>query len=96
MSKRDGAAPANALKSAVNVLGLPISAESAIAEAKEAAETYAIKQTTGCVSEPEARLVYLVDEVGAGGLVDGGGGGQSGRGFGVGAALRFYLGGHSS
>ncbi|CAN9213852.1 unnamed protein product [Alternaria alternata] len=64
LSKRDGAAPANALKSAVNVLGLPISAESAIAEAKEAAETYAIKQTTGCVSEPEARLVYLVDEEG--------------------------------
>lgn len=64
MSKRDGAAPANALKSAVNVLGLPISAESAIAEAKEAAKTYAIKQTTGCVSEPEARLVYLVDEEG--------------------------------
>lgn len=59
MSKRDGAAPANALKSAVNVLGLPISFASAIA-----AETYAIKKTTGCVSEPEARLVYLVDEEG--------------------------------
>jgi extracellular elastinolytic metalloproteinase len=41
-----------------------MSAESAIAEAKEAIETYAIKQTTGAVSEPEARLVYLVDEDG--------------------------------
>ncbi|KAI4615774.1 hypothetical protein J4E80_006191 [Alternaria sp. BMP 0032] len=64
LSKRDSAAPANALKSAINVLGLPVSAEEAIAEAKEATETYAIKKTTGCVSEPEARLVYLVDEEG--------------------------------
>ncbi|KAL1798430.1 hypothetical protein ACET3X_002467 [Alternaria dauci] len=64
LSKRDAAAPVNALKSAVNALGLPISAESAIAEAKEASETYTIKQTTGCVSEPEARLVYLIDEEG--------------------------------
>ena len=64
MDKRGTSEPAEALKSVVEVLSLPISAESAIAEAKEATETYAIKQTTGTVSEPEARLVYLVDEEG--------------------------------
>ncbi|KAF1940141.1 extracellular elastinolytic metallo proteinase precursor [Clathrospora elynae] len=64
LGKRDTAEPANALKSAIDVLSLPVIADSAIAEAKEATETYAIKQTSGCVSEPEARLVYVVDAEG--------------------------------
>lgn len=53
-----------ALKSAVDVLALPVSAQSATAEPKDTTETYAIKKTTGTVSEPEARLVYLVDDEG--------------------------------
>ncbi|KAJ4366859.1 hypothetical protein N0V83_007387 [Neocucurbitaria cava] len=64
LSKRDTTEPANALKSAVNVLQLPISAESATAVAKEEPETFAIKQTSGTVSEPEAHLVYVQDAEG--------------------------------
>ncbi|KAF1846149.1 extracellular metallo proteinase 2 [Cucurbitaria berberidis CBS 394.84] len=64
VSKRDTVEPANALKSAVSILQLPVSAESATAEPKEAHETFAIKQTSGTVSEPEARLVYVQDAAG--------------------------------
>ncbi|CAA9961110.1 hypothetical protein CFE70_004484 [Pyrenophora teres f. teres 0-1] len=64
LTKRDGSEPVAALKSAVHVLALPVSAQSATAEPKDATETYAIKKTTGTVSEPEARLVYLVDDQG--------------------------------
>ncbi|KAF1831270.1 extracellular elastinolytic metallo proteinase precursor [Decorospora gaudefroyi] len=64
LGKRDTTEPVNALQSAVEILSLPVSAGSAVAEPKEATETYAIKKTTGCVGEPEARLVYLVDEQG--------------------------------
>jgi len=59
-SKRDTMDAVAALKSAINILDLPVSAASATAEPKEAADTYAIKQTTGAVSEPEARLVYVI------------------------------------
>jgi extracellular elastinolytic metalloproteinase len=52
--------PVAALKAAITILDLPVSAESATAEPKEAADTYAIKQTSGAVSEPEARLVYVI------------------------------------
>lgn len=58
-TKRDTIEPLAAFKSAVNVLSLPVSAESATSEPKEAADTYAIKQSSGTVSEPEARLVYV-------------------------------------
>ena len=61
LSKRDTVDPADALKSAVDVLQLPVSAESATAVAKDEPETYAIKETSGTVSEPEARLVYVQD-----------------------------------
>lgn len=59
-SKRDQMEPVAALKSAISILDLPVSAASATAEPKEAADTYALKQTTGAVSEPEARLVYVI------------------------------------
>jgi extracellular elastinolytic metalloproteinase len=58
-SKRDTIEPVAALHSAVSVLDLPVSAASATAEAKQDANTFAIKQTSGTVSEPEARLVYV-------------------------------------
>jgi extracellular elastinolytic metalloproteinase len=58
-SKRDTIEPVAALKAAVSVLDLPVSAASATSEPKEAADTYAIKQTTGAMSDPEARLVYV-------------------------------------
>jgi extracellular elastinolytic metalloproteinase len=41
-------------------LELPVAANGASAEAKEGTEVYAIKGTSGAVSDPEARLVYLV------------------------------------
>lgn len=50
--------PANALKEAVKILQLPISADKATAEQK-AEHIFAIKETSGTVSEPEARLVYV-------------------------------------
>lgn len=59
MSKRDTIEPVNALKSAVNALELPVAAESATAVPKDEPETFTIKQTSGTVSEPEARLVYI-------------------------------------
>jgi extracellular elastinolytic metalloproteinase len=58
-SKRGHIEPVAAFKSAVSVLDLPVSVASATSEPKEAADTYAIKQSTGTVSEPEARLVYV-------------------------------------
>lgn len=59
--KRDDAAAANALRAAVKVLSLPISAESATAVPKEGTDVFTIKQTSGSVKEPEARLVYTRD-----------------------------------
>jgi extracellular elastinolytic metalloproteinase len=58
-TKRDHIEPLAAFKSAVSVLDLPVSAASATSEPKEAADTFAIKQSSGTVSEPEARLVYV-------------------------------------
>lgn len=58
-SKRDRVEPAEALKAAVSVLSLPIVADSAVSEPKDGKDVFAIKQTTGAVSEPEARLVYV-------------------------------------
>lgn len=64
LNRRDTAAPADALRSAVSILALPVSAESATAVPKEGTETFAIKQTSGTVKEPEARLVYVQDGAG--------------------------------
>ncbi|CBX91299.1 hypothetical protein IAQ61_010661 [Plenodomus lingam] len=62
--KRDTEAAANALRSAVNVLSLPMSAESATAVPKEGSDAFTITQTSGAVKEPEARLVYVQDASG--------------------------------
>lgn len=58
-SRRDAMEPADALKAAINVLSLPIAADSAKSEAKDGKDVFAIKDTSGTVSEPEARLVYV-------------------------------------
>lgn len=62
--KRDTEAATNALRSAINVLSLPMSAESATAVPKEGSDAFTIKQTTGAVKEPEARLLYVQDASG--------------------------------
>jgi extracellular elastinolytic metalloproteinase len=58
LRKRDTVEPVDALKTAVSILQLPISAEQATAESK-GDDAFVFKQTTGTVSEPEARLVYV-------------------------------------
>ena len=59
MNKRGSVDPVNALLGAVGTLQLPVSAGSATAEQQGDQQTYTIKQTTGTVSDPEARLVYV-------------------------------------
>ncbi|KAF2875784.1 extracellular metallo proteinase MEP [Massariosphaeria phaeospora] len=59
LTKRATVDPAAALKSAVTVLQLPVQADQATAEPKEEYKTFVIKQTTGTVKEPMARLVYV-------------------------------------
>lgn len=52
--------PVAALKGAIDVLGLPVQAGSASAQAKDGSkEHYSFKSTSGAVSDPEARLVYF-------------------------------------
>lgn len=63
LKKRDFNDPAAALDGAKSVLQLPITGE-AKAERKEGVETYTLRGTSGAVSDPEARLVYLVQEDG--------------------------------
>ena len=58
LRKRDTVEPTEALKTAVQTLQLPMSADKAEAEETEM-NVYTIKDTTGTVSEPEARLVYV-------------------------------------
>jgi extracellular elastinolytic metalloproteinase len=58
LRKRDAVEPTEALKSAVRTLQLPMSADGATAEETES-NVYTIKETTGTVSAPEARLVYV-------------------------------------
>lgn len=48
----------------MEVLSLPISIESATAEPKDEKDTFALKSTSGAVSEPEAKLVYVQDSEG--------------------------------
>ncbi|KAF1978781.1 extracellular metallo proteinase MEP [Bimuria novae-zelandiae CBS 107.79] len=58
LKKRDTVEPIAALKTAVNTLQLSMSADNAEAEETES-DVYTIKRTTGTVSDPEARLVYV-------------------------------------
>ncbi|KAF2748483.1 extracellular metallo proteinase MEP [Sporormia fimetaria CBS 119925] len=60
LTKREQEDPAEAVKGAVNVLQLPIEADSATAVPKQGKkDTYAIKNTSGAEKEPEAKLVYF-------------------------------------
>ena len=61
MSKRGAVEPVKALRAAVNLLQLPVLADSATAVPTGEKDTFTIKQTSGTVSEPEARLVYVQD-----------------------------------
>lgn len=61
LKKRDFSDPTVALAGATSVLQLPVTGE-ATAEAKEGTEVYTLKGTSGAVSDPEARLVYLVKD----------------------------------
>ncbi|RFU81079.1 fungalysin metallopeptidase [Trichoderma arundinaceum] len=64
LKKRDFSDPTDALRGAIDILGLPVQADGATAEAKEGTEKYALKGTSGAVTDPEARLVYLAKEDG--------------------------------
>jgi extracellular elastinolytic metalloproteinase len=57
--KRDTIEPVAALNSAVSVLDLPVKAASATSVPMEGANSFTIKDTTGAVSDPKARLVYV-------------------------------------
>ncbi|KAG8423396.1 hypothetical protein J3458_000297 [Metarhizium acridum] len=65
IQKRGFTDPLNALKGVVDILELPVNPTDATAEAKEGAETYTFKGTSGAVSDPEAKLVYLTKEDGS-------------------------------
>ena len=55
----------DALKTATSILQLPIEVEKASAETTEGKEAYTFKGTSGTVSDPQAKLVYLVKDGGA-------------------------------
>jgi extracellular elastinolytic metalloproteinase len=59
LTKRDFSDPVDALKTATNMLALPIDAENASAESAEGKETFVFKDTSGAVQDPKAKLVYL-------------------------------------
>ncbi|KAF7588239.1 Fungalysin/Thermolysin Extracellular metalloproteinase 5 [Aspergillus hancockii] len=62
LTKRDFSDPVAALQSAMTQLSLPIKAESvsAVAIGEKNAETFIFRGTSGTVSEPTAKLVYLI------------------------------------
>ncbi|KAM0513589.1 hypothetical protein ACHAPE_007639 [Trichoderma viride] len=60
LGKRDFSDPTNALQGAINILGLPVQADSATAQAEAGTEKYTLKGTSGAVSDPKAHLVYLI------------------------------------
>ncbi|KAH0489659.1 hypothetical protein TgHK011_010077 [Trichoderma gracile] len=61
LTKRAFSEPTEALKGAVDILGLPVKADGATAEPQEGTtEKYTLRGTSGAVSDPEALLVYLV------------------------------------
>ncbi|KAH7401020.1 extracellular metallo proteinase 1 [Phaeosphaeria sp. MPI-PUGE-AT-0046c] len=65
LTKRDFSDPVDALKAAKGTLQLPIEAEKASAEPTEGKETFTLKNTSGAVKDPEAKLMYLVKEDGS-------------------------------
>lgn len=60
LTKRDFKDPVAGFNGAKEILQLPVEAVNPSAEAKEGTEVYTIKGTSGAVSDPEAKLVYLV------------------------------------
>jgi extracellular elastinolytic metalloproteinase len=65
LTKRDFNDPVSALQSTAEILDLPVKAAEASAEAKDETETYTLTGTTGAVSDPIAKLVYLVQQDGS-------------------------------
>ncbi|KAH6647704.1 extracellular metallo proteinase MEP [Truncatella angustata] len=63
VSKRAFVDPTNALTGATSILELPVSGE-ASAEAIEGTEAYVLKGTSGAQKDPEARLMYYVNQDG--------------------------------
>lgn len=58
-TKRSFSDPSAALTGAIKKLGLPITTKDLKVEAKEGKENFVITGTTGAVSHPKAKLVYL-------------------------------------
>ncbi|KAI1914027.1 Extracellular metalloproteinase 9 [Ophidiomyces ophidiicola] len=58
--KRDRADPVQALKEACKTLQIPVKTEKATAQAVKGSESVVFKGTSGALSEPKAKLVYLV------------------------------------
>jgi extracellular elastinolytic metalloproteinase len=50
----------DALKAATDILQLPVKAQQASAEVADGKETFTLKNTSGAVKDPEAKLMYLV------------------------------------
>ncbi|KHN95929.1 elastinolytic metalloproteinase Mep [Metarhizium album ARSEF 1941] len=65
LHKRKFTDPVNALNGVVDILKLSIKTTDAKAEAKEGTEIYTFKDTSGAVSDPEAKLVYLTKDDGS-------------------------------
>ncbi|KAK8919804.1 Extracellular metalloproteinase [Metarhizium anisopliae BRIP 53293] len=65
IQKRGFTDPVNALKAVVDILALPVNPTDATSEAMEGAETYTFKGTSGAVSDPAAKLVYLTKDDGS-------------------------------
>lgn len=59
LQKRDVVEPVEALKTASNILQLPVEADSASAEPEDEDEAYVIKGTSGAEKDPKAKLMYL-------------------------------------
>jgi len=60
LQKRNIVEPAVALKLAIRTLQLPVIADNVVAEPKaDRQQSFTFKQTSGTISEPEARLVYF-------------------------------------
>ncbi|KAK2867928.1 ammonium permease mep3 [Arthroderma sp. PD_2] len=65
MVKRAFSDPVKALKGAVKTLNLPVKHDSAKAKAAEGKETFEFEGTSGALSAPKAKLVYLQKEDGS-------------------------------
>ncbi|KAF2969458.1 hypothetical protein GQX73_g4154 [Xylaria multiplex] len=60
LQKRTFSSPISALSGAMEALGLPMSADAITVEPLEDLESFVLKGTSGAVSDPTARLNYLV------------------------------------